>query len=393
MKMKMKRGELLGFNSCLGYDYDKETKTINVNPEQAETVRFIFDMYVQGYGDTTIAYRLTELKKKNNKGGFTWSCDTINGIIKNEKYKGDLLLGKTFTTDPISKRRLANMGEEEQYYVSDHHEAIVSREVWDEADRIRRSRSSNIKVETDDNRGRYTRQYSFSSMCKCGYCGSKYTRRNNHAGTKHSKRVWKCMKSVKSGVAKCPHSKDVDEKVLEESFLEVFALLVDNFDDVIDVIIDGVEEMADKTEDINKINQIKKDIGKLEDRKSKMTDMLIDGTIDKDSFDEKSIDISRRIHTLLERRRLLELSGSSKSDIMNRMMLLKDTLKKEEVLKEFDRVVFDSIVKEIIVGGYDDDGNIDPYKLTFILKDEKKAVVPDAKWSLKQNKVRVDTRS
>lgn len=47
------------------------------------------------------------------------------GIIKNEKYKGDVLLGKTFTVDPISKRRLANMGEENQYYIKDHHEAIV----------------------------------------------------------------------------------------------------------------------------------------------------------------------------------------------------------------------------------------------------------------------------
>lgn len=58
-------------------------------------------------------------------------------LLKNEKYKGDVLLGKTFTVDPISKRRLANMGEENQYYIRDHHEAIVSRKVWDKAEKIR----------------------------------------------------------------------------------------------------------------------------------------------------------------------------------------------------------------------------------------------------------------
>ena len=63
------------------------------------------------------------------------------------------------------------MGEEEQYYIRDHHEAIVSREVWDEAERIRLKRAKNKVVETTGNRERYTRQYAFSSMCECAYCG------------------------------------------------------------------------------------------------------------------------------------------------------------------------------------------------------------------------------
>lgn len=109
LKMKMKRGELIGFNGCLGYDYHPEDKTLTINEEEAEGVRFIYDMYLQGYGTTTIANRLVELGKKNKKGEVSWHTYGVMGIIKNEKYKGDILLGKTFTTDPISKRRLANM--------------------------------------------------------------------------------------------------------------------------------------------------------------------------------------------------------------------------------------------------------------------------------------------
>lgn len=141
LKMKMKRGELVGFNGCFGYDYNKETKTITVNEQEAETVRLIYDLYLQGYGASTITRRLNDLGIKNKRVEVAWKEHGVMGIIKNEKYKADILLGKTFTVDPISKRRLANMGEEDRYYIQDHHEAIVTREVWDKAEEIRLKRS------------------------------------------------------------------------------------------------------------------------------------------------------------------------------------------------------------------------------------------------------------
>ena len=79
---------------------------------EAETVRLIYNMYLQGIGSGTIAKRLVELGIKNKRGTVEWHDHGVMGMIKNEKYKGDVLLGKTFTVDPISKRRLANMGEE-----------------------------------------------------------------------------------------------------------------------------------------------------------------------------------------------------------------------------------------------------------------------------------------
>jgi site-specific DNA recombinase len=139
LQMKMKRGELVGFNGCFGYDYHQDTKTITVNETEAETVRLIYDMYLQGNG-------------------------RVMGMIKNEKYKGDVLLGKTFTVDPISKGRLANMGEENQYYIRDHHEAIVSREIWDKAEEIRLKRAKPKLMQTTGNRERYTRQFLADSF-------------------------------------------------------------------------------------------------------------------------------------------------------------------------------------------------------------------------------------
>ena len=386
LKMKMKRGEMIGFNGCLGYDYHPEDKSITVNEDEAEIVKFIFDMYLQGYGTTTIAKRLIELGKKNKKGKVSWHTHGVMGIIQNEKYKGDILLGKTFTTDPISKRRLANMGEEDQFYIRDHHEAIVSREVWDEAEQVRLKRSKNKVVETTGNRERYTRQYAFSSMCECAYCGHKLTRRTRHSSSVYEKPVWQCMNATKNGITSCPNCKAIDENILEGAFLEAFGLLAGNFDDVLDLVMTSVEEAASNDEDIRKKKQIDKDISSLESRKSRMTDMLIDGTITKDVFNDKLIEITRKLHNFAEKKLLLEESIGKQKDVGKRMSELRETLKQENILGEFDRVVLESIIDRVLVGGYDEEGNPDPYKLTFVLKGNQSKTIPNAKDNYKEQR-------
>ena len=383
LQMKMKRGELIGFNGCYGYDYHTEDKSITVNEEEAEIVRMIYDMYLEGYGTTTIAKRLMELGIKNKKGEVSWHTHGVM-VIKNEKYKGDILLGKTFATDPISKRRLTNMGEENQYYLKDHHELIVSREIWDKAEEIRMKRSRNKVVETTGNRERYTRQYSFSSMCECAYCGHKLTRRTRHSRSDYEKPVWQCMNATKNGIDNCPNCKAVDEAILEGAFLDAFELLAGNFDDVLDVVLSYVAESADSDENIRKKQQIDKDISSLESKKSRMTDMLIDGTISKEVYEEKMVDFTRKLHKLSERKALLEDSICTQKDINRRMSELRDTLEKEQVLDEFDRVVFESIIDRVIVGGYEENGIPDPYKLTFVLKGNQTGTVPHAKEQFKE---------
>ncbi len=95
LQMKQKRGELIGYNGCLGYVYDKDTKEITINYEEAEIVRYIFERYCQGVGCTTIAKELTNMKYRTPTGKKKWHESTIRGILKNEKYKGDVLQGKT----------------------------------------------------------------------------------------------------------------------------------------------------------------------------------------------------------------------------------------------------------------------------------------------------------
>lgn len=119
-------------------------------------------------------------------------------------------------------------------------------------------------------------------------------------------------------------------------------------------------------------------------KKSRMTDMLIDGTITKEVYDEKLVEFTRKLHTLSDKRKILADSINTRNDISKRMSELRETLEKEDILDEFDRTVFESIIEKVYVGGYEEDGTPDPYKLTFILKGNQTGTIPHAKEAFKE---------
>ena len=386
IKMKMKRGELMGFNGCLGYDYHPEDKTITVNEAEAKTVRLIFELYLQGYGTYTIAKRLEALGKVNKKGVVKWTDSGVRGIIKNEKYKGDLLLQKTITTDPISKRRIENFGEEEQYYVHDHHEPIVSREVWEQAKEIRLSRNHPSDTKADGKREKYTKKYAFSSMCECGFCGTKLTRRTLHCGSKYETPVWYCRNAANKGKHNCPNSKSMRESILENAFLEAYKLLAGSFNDVIDSVIDTIEGISTNNEDIGRLKKEQKALDNLEQRRKRLTDLYLDEGISKEAYDEKYEELTMKIQKTKESIRILQDNVSNQKDVSKRMASLKKALSDGDILDEFDRFVFESIVEKVIVGETNDDGTVDPFKLTFVMKGNGNSVVPNAKAWFKSEK-------
>lgn len=117
LKMKMERGETIGFNRCLGYNYDPVTKDIYINKDEEPTVKYIFQRYIDGVGCLTIARELTAGKYKTINGNIKWTDGSVMRIIKNEKYVGDIITGKTYTADPITHKRYANFGEHDKFYI------------------------------------------------------------------------------------------------------------------------------------------------------------------------------------------------------------------------------------------------------------------------------------
>lgn len=367
LKMKMRRGEMVGFQGCLGYDYDPKTKSLSINPEGAEVVKYIFERYVAGAGGGIIARELNEQGITTLKGN-KWTPSGVIGVIKNEKYKGDLLMGKTFTVDPISKRRLNNFGEEDRFYIHDHHEGIISEEMFDEAQRMRNRRNGSKKKAEPGKREKFSRQYALSCMMECGFCGSTLSRRSWHSGTKHQKTMWQCVTATKKGKRNCPDSKGVNEKVIENAFVESYKIFSTNCKDTLDQFLLRTENALNESSIELDIGKLEKEGNKLATKRKKLLDSYLNGVIEQDLYEEKDLEIGKEIQKINAQLKKLDLQLDEEECLQVRMQKIKETLETHTVLEEFDREVFESVIEKVIVGGYDENGNKDPYRITFVYK-------------------------
>ena len=163
-----RRFETGTFRQCtaLGYDYD-EAGQLTVNEAEAETVRLIFRSYLDGMGGGAIAEMLRE-QTIRGKSGTAIKENGIRYILKNEVYTGVLLCQKTFTTELPERKKKWNSGEVQMYLIEEDHEAIVSKEDFEAAQRIMARRGANLQN---------GRRYLFSGKIVCGDCGGVFCRR------------------------------------------------------------------------------------------------------------------------------------------------------------------------------------------------------------------------
>ena len=122
----------------LGYDQDEEGNLV-VNPEEAETVKVIYDLYINGWSCSEIADLLTEYGRKTKLGNEVWNPGSIDGVIENERHCGDVRARKTYTPDFKTHKSEKNRQNRKQYIQRNHHEAIVDRDVYNAANLLKSS--------------------------------------------------------------------------------------------------------------------------------------------------------------------------------------------------------------------------------------------------------------
>jgi len=174
----------------LGYDRGADGTPV-VNQEEAVTVRLIYLLYLMGYAEASVGKILQEFNIPSPGGKEKWTSGTIRSILGNEKYKGDALLQKCFTTDFLTKKTKKNEGELPQYYVTEGHEAIVSKKVFELADIEHQRRSLSPK--------RYCGIHPLSSVCVCGGCGAFLGLKTAHSNDKYRSLFWRCNRFYDEG--------------------------------------------------------------------------------------------------------------------------------------------------------------------------------------------------
>ena len=124
----------------LGYDRDEDGDLI-VNEDEAETVKAIYYLYLNGVSFSDIAELLKAYKRKTKQGSYEWSASTLAEIVANERHCGDIRAWKTFTPNFLTHKAKKNNGERTQFRRKNHHEAIVFRTVYEAANFLRASRA------------------------------------------------------------------------------------------------------------------------------------------------------------------------------------------------------------------------------------------------------------
>ena len=202
----------IAFKYFLGYERGPNGE-LKIVPEEAEIIRNIYGLYMQGYTVASIKNILEANNVKSPKGTERWHNSTINSILRNEKYKGDALLQKSFTTDFLQKKHKKNEGEIAQYYVQGSHEAIIAPEEWDMV-QVEMKRRSELGAS-------YTSRCIFSSKIKCGCCGGFYGSKLWHSNDKYRTTVWQCNNKYKKGKEKCL-TPNLKEEQIKAAFLKAY---------------------------------------------------------------------------------------------------------------------------------------------------------------------------
>lgn len=206
---------LIYSSTILGYRIVDES--LKIVPEEATIVRQIYTDYLSGMGRNTIMKKLNAagLKTRNGK---EWTENSIDHILRNEKYAGDLLLQKTFNEDHLTKRKIINQGQLPMYYVENSHEPIIDRETFERTREELQRRAIQSRQSEKENSF-----YPFTSRIICGKCGKHFRRRIANAGSHYAKPVWICATFKSKGKAICP-SKQIPENILMASAAEALGL-------------------------------------------------------------------------------------------------------------------------------------------------------------------------
>lgn len=337
------------YKHLLGYRKGDDGKP-EIVPEEAETVKMIYDLFLDGYSMTDIAKRLTMLKRKTAHGKTEWHREIIRNILKNEKYVGDALLQKTFTVDCISKKVKKNKGERPMYLVTNHHKAIIDRDTYNRVQQelARRTSKRKISDKTITEQGKYTSKYALSELLICGNCGTPY-RRTTWSARGKKQIVWRCISRLEHGTKYCTNSPTMKEEKLHKAILNAVNEYLGCRDEIVKILkanIGSVLECQGQQEILKLENRLKE----LNKSRNDLITLITSGGCDEDKLDEEFAKIHNEEQSINEKLKELRQKARVSADTQRKIDSAMDMIEKEKfTLDVFDNIIIRKIIECIKV--------------------------------------------
>ena len=231
------------YKTLLGYEKGTDGNPVII-PEEAETVRRIFEWYLAGKSVRDIRLALVAGGFRNAGGTTDWTTSNLRSILTNEKYCGDALLQKTFVKDCISKKSIPNTGQLAKVLIQNNHEAIISHEIFDAVQlelARRRAQDGRSRKSAPTGRGKFSGKYALSGLLFCGECGTAYRR---VVWTQHGEKraVWRCTSRLDYGKKYCLNSPTLDEEPLQQAILNAINSVMSDHSVLAEQLRDTMEQ-------------------------------------------------------------------------------------------------------------------------------------------------------
>lgn len=331
---RMKAGRYICCRTPYGYDFADGTLTIN--EREAETVRDIFGMFLSGMGKQRIAATLNDRQVPRRYGAEKWYNFTIDYILRNERYIGDALLQKNYTTDAFPYKKVKNNGERSMYYVENSHPPIISKEDFEAVKELlekRKHKSHKSKTSCP-----------LSKLLVCSECGHTYRRVSNNGAVPY----WVCAYRI-SGNSNCKPIR-VDEEDVYAALLRMVNILRKHCDDILKPMIAALEQAQSRANGTqHKVYEIDKEIAALNSKTLAIAKLQTQGILDPADFAAQMNDLTHKVARLRsERTKLLRMN--EEDDNLIRLKEAAETLAGlADDVTEYDEDLIRSLVEKITV--------------------------------------------
>ena len=316
---------IVNCSKFMGYTKNEDGDLIIV-PEEAEIVKLIFRLYLEGYSAKKICKYLEEHGIKTTTGQDKWYDSVIFKMLRNEKYMGDALLQKTYTVDFMTKKKVVNNGIVPQYYVEDDHEPIIPKELFYRVQEEMARRASMCKsavTRKKNQKSKYSSTYALTGMLICGECGQQY-RRVTWARNGKKKVVWRCDNRLNNGTKYCKKSESIEEGALNRAVMEAIQKIACNDGDFIGAFRQNVIRIIGnygKEQETDEYDE------KIKEKQEEMVGLIAENAKEgtySDAFDRRYRKIAEEINELKEKqsqyrknRRLAENYEKRVTDVEN----------------------------------------------------------------------------
>lgn len=332
------------YRHFLGYEKGEDGLPKIVEKE-AETVRLIYRMFLEGKTPSAIAKHLGNLGIPSPAGKKTWQVATVISILTNEKYKGDALLQKRFTVDFLTKTTKVNEGEVPQYYVQNSHPAIIEPDEFD---------AVQLEMERRKKLGRPVSCHSpFSAKIVCGECGGFYGSKVWGSNTKYRRTVWRCNEKYKNDKpCSTPH---ITEDEIKQRFLKAFNILMSDRDEVLTNCRLAQEVLCD-------CSAIETELAELHREIEVVSELMRKSIYENARFGVNQDEYNQRYQGYIERHRIATERVAELEDMQrnrqNKSLTLERFIREIEtrplVIEEFDESLWLAAIDKVIVHGAGD---------------------------------------